>query len=80
MPSQSLALAGALVRHVSRSPLRPPPSVTRRRRQARAIPTSRNAGNGGYDVCHYVLALNYRRGPNFLAGEAMIRARATQSL
>jgi aminopeptidase N len=38
------------------------------------------AGNGGYDVSHYDLELTYDRGPNTLAGEAEIDARATQSL
>jgi aminopeptidase N len=38
------------------------------------------AGNGGYDVSHYDLELTYDRGPNTLAGEAEIDARATQDL
>jgi aminopeptidase N len=38
------------------------------------------AGNGGYDVQHYSLDLEYDRGPNLLAGEATIRAKATQNL
>jgi aminopeptidase N len=38
------------------------------------------AGNGGYDVSHYDLELTYDRGPNTLAGEAEIEARATQDL
>jgi aminopeptidase N len=38
------------------------------------------AGNGGYDVSHYDLELTYDRGPNTLAGEAEIEARATQNL
>jgi aminopeptidase N len=39
-----------------------------------------NAGNGGYEVSHYDLKLTYDRGPNTLAGEAEIEARATQNL
>ncbi len=38
------------------------------------------AGNGGYDVAHYSLALRYRRSGNRLAGMARIRALATESL
>jgi aminopeptidase N len=38
------------------------------------------AGNGGYDVRHYSLALDYQRAANVLAGKARIRARATQNL
>jgi aminopeptidase N len=39
-----------------------------------------NAGNGGYDVSHYALTLNYEPGPNQLGGTAVITARATQDL
>jgi aminopeptidase N len=39
-----------------------------------------NAGNGGYDVKHYSLRLDYERTPNTLDGHARIAARATQSL
>jgi len=38
------------------------------------------AGNGGYDVSHYDLELEFERATNFLEGEAEISARATQSL
>jgi aminopeptidase N len=38
------------------------------------------AGNGGYDVKHYSLDLEYARATNQLDGDATIRARATQSL
>ncbi len=38
------------------------------------------AGNGGYDVKHYSLDLQYVRATNRLDGEAKLRARATQSL
>ncbi|HYP47513.1 MAG TPA: M1 family metallopeptidase [Thermoleophilaceae bacterium] len=38
------------------------------------------AGNGGYDVRHYSLELDYDRAANRLVGEAEIRARATQNL
>jgi aminopeptidase N len=38
------------------------------------------AGNGGYDVSHYDLKLSYDRGPNTLAGDVRIDARATQDL
>jgi aminopeptidase N len=38
------------------------------------------AGNGGYDVRHYSLDLDYVRATNHLIGEAEIDARATQSL
>ena len=38
------------------------------------------AGNGGYDVRHYSLDLDYTRAQNQLDGRALIFARATQSL
>ncbi|GAA1883110.1 M1 family metallopeptidase [Asanoa iriomotensis] len=38
------------------------------------------AGNGGYDVRHYALDLDYVRATNFLDGTAVITARATQNL
>jgi aminopeptidase N len=38
------------------------------------------AGNGGYDVAHYGLALDYEHGTGQLDGTAVISARATQSL
>jgi hypothetical protein len=38
------------------------------------------AGNGGYDVAHYGLALDYDRASGELDGTAVISARATQSL
>lgn len=38
------------------------------------------AGNGGYDVKHYSLDLQYDRGPNLLVGSATILARTTQNL
>jgi aminopeptidase N len=38
------------------------------------------AGNGGYDVGHYGLALDYDRASGQLDGTAVISARATQSL
>jgi len=38
------------------------------------------AGNGGYDVSHYSLALSYEPSSNQLAGTATITARATQDL
>src|SRR3954452_10988707 len=38
------------------------------------------AGNGGYEVGHYVLNLDYNRPANRLAGHAAIYARATQSV
>ena len=38
------------------------------------------AGNGGYDVSHYDLALDYTPATNDLAGTAVITARATQNL
>lgn len=38
------------------------------------------AGNGGYDVARYELALTYDPVANHLAGSALIRARATQDL
>jgi len=38
------------------------------------------AGNGGYDVDHYDLALDYDRSGNTLAGTTTITATATQSL
>ncbi len=37
-------------------------------------------GNGGYDVGHYGLAVSYDPATDRLAGRAVIRARATQSL
>ena len=39
-----------------------------------------NAGNGGYDVSHYDLALDYTPAGNQLAGTATITATATQNL
>jgi aminopeptidase N len=38
------------------------------------------AGNGGYDVRHYSLKLDYDQGANFLRGRAVIQATATQNL
>jgi hypothetical protein len=38
------------------------------------------AGNGGYDVRHYSLTLDYAPSGNQLAGNAVITARATQNL
>src|SRR3954454_15491250 len=38
------------------------------------------AGNGGYDVGHYALTLDYTRETNRLAGSALISATATKSL
>jgi aminopeptidase N len=39
-----------------------------------------NAGNGGYNVSHYNLTLDYTPATNQLAGTAVIDARATQNL
>ena len=39
-----------------------------------------NAGNGGYDVRHYSLELDYDRATNFLRGAALVKATATQDL
>jgi aminopeptidase N len=39
-----------------------------------------NAGNGGYDVRHYVLDLDYDQPPNRLDGRVTVLARATQGL
>jgi len=38
------------------------------------------AGNGGYDVRHYSLGIDYDQGANLLTGRAVIRATATQNL
>ena len=38
------------------------------------------AGNGGYDVTHYLLKLTYRPEGNFLRGQVTISATATQDL
>jgi aminopeptidase N len=38
------------------------------------------AGNGGYDVAHYALTLDYVRAGNTLSGTAVITAKATQDL
>ena len=38
------------------------------------------AGNGGYDVSHYSLTLDYDQPANFLSGTAVIEATATQNL
>src|SRR5829696_1726807 len=38
------------------------------------------AGNGGYDVSHYSLTIDYDQPPNVLSGDAVIEARATQNL
>ncbi|RKT57870.1 M1 family metallopeptidase [Saccharothrix australiensis] len=39
-----------------------------------------NAGNGGYDVSHYDLRLNYQPATDLLSGTATILARTTQDL
>ena len=38
------------------------------------------AGNGGYDVRHYSLTIDYDQPANILSGRAVIRATATQNL
>jgi len=38
------------------------------------------AGNGGYDVSHYSLTLDYAPGGNRLVGHVVVTARATQNL
>ncbi|MFF5013826.1 M1 family metallopeptidase [Streptomyces sp. NPDC001165] len=38
------------------------------------------AGNGGYDVTHYALTLDYTPGTSHLTGKAVITARATKDL
>jgi aminopeptidase N len=38
------------------------------------------AGNGGYDVRHYSLTIDYDQPANILSGKAVIRATATQNL
>jgi aminopeptidase N len=38
------------------------------------------AGNGGYDVRHYSLSIDYDQAANLLSGSAVIRATATQNL
>jgi aminopeptidase N len=38
------------------------------------------AGNGGYDVSHYSLTIDYDQPANFLSGTAVIQATATQNL
>ena len=38
------------------------------------------AGNGGYDVRHYSLTIDYDQPANLLSGSAVIRATATQNL
>ncbi len=38
------------------------------------------AGNGGYDVGHYALTLDYNRAGNHLDGSALVSATATQAL
>ena len=38
------------------------------------------AGNGGYDVAHYLLKLTYKPADTRLAGRVTIRAAATQDL
>ena len=43
-------------------------------------PFFEKAGNGGYDVAHYDLAIRYRPRPNRLVGRARISATATQDL
>ena len=43
-------------------------------------PSFRQAGNGGYDVAHYGLAIDYNPGTGVLEGVARIRATATQAL
>ena len=46
----------------------------------RGDPFFPNAGNGGYDVSHYALTLDYDKATNHLAGRAVINATATQNL
>ena len=43
-------------------------------------PYSPDLGNGGYDVLHYAIALDYDLPANYLTGSTSIRARAKQSL
>ena len=62
----------------SRRPRRPPTS--RRARQGSATRSSRNAGNGGYDVANYDLTLAYDPATTCSTARPSITATATQDL
>jgi aminopeptidase N len=79
VPRRFLALAGALIAALAlAAPAGAAPSVAGS--SGSGDPFFPFAGNGGYDVRHYSLELDYDQPRNFLAGEAVIRARATQTL
>jgi aminopeptidase N len=78
VPSRSLAVTVALVASaLSAVPADAAPSPGAESAKDRLYPT---IGNGGYDVDHYDLALDYRPRTQRLSGTATITARATQDL
>jgi aminopeptidase N len=78
VPSRFLALAGALAASLV---VAAPAAAYSPGAPGAGDPYYPFAGNGGYDVSHYDLELDYQPGdPDFLRGEAEITARATQSL
>jgi aminopeptidase N len=78
VPRRVPALAGALVATLA---FAAPAAAFTPGAPGSGDPYYRFVGNGGYDVSHYDLELDYQPGADpFLAGEAEITARATQSL
>jgi aminopeptidase N len=77
VPRRPLALAGALTAALA---VAAPAAAYSPGSAGSGDPYFPNAGNGGYDVSHYELELEFERASNFLEGETEIKARATQSL
>ncbi|HEV3378811.1 MAG TPA: M1 family metallopeptidase [Thermoleophilaceae bacterium] len=78
MPRRTFALAGALAASVAAAV---PAAAYSPGAPGAGDPYYPFAGNGGYDVSHYDLELDYQPAdPDFLRGEAEITARATHSL
>lgn len=77
MPNRVLALIGALAATLV---LAAPAAGFTPGAPGAGDPYFPNAGNGGYDVQHYSLELDYDRATNLLKGAALVKARATQDL
>jgi aminopeptidase N len=77
VPRRSLALAAALTAALA---VAAPAAAYSPGAAGSGDPFFPFAGNGGYDVSHYDLGLEFDRSTNFLEGNTEIRARATQSL
>ena len=77
MPRRPIALAAALIATLAAAV---PAAAYSPGAAGSGDPYFPFAGNGGYDVSHYDLELEFDRSTNFLQGEADISARATQSL